>query len=208
MIHSIVRIFLGLLLVLVGIVGWLLPIVPGWPALIPGLVILSEYIPPLRGVLAWVRRRMGDQDVEKPFRLPPWIQWPLTAFSIAVLAYAGYSLGWGQGRRYFDSEPASCASCHAMAESVRAWRASPHAAKADCVACHYAGSDVLTYRHRAIDAMLHGFQAARAKADAEPSLDAAAIGRVEQACVACHGKPRHANGKDCLPCHRGTGHAR
>jgi uncharacterized membrane protein YbaN (DUF454 family) len=49
------RIALGILLVIIGIIGWLLPIVPGWPALIPGLVILSDYSPFAKRMLDKVR---------------------------------------------------------------------------------------------------------------------------------------------------------
>jgi uncharacterized membrane protein YbaN (DUF454 family) len=55
------RITLGILLVIIGIIGWLLPVVPGWPALIPGLVILSDYFPPLKRVLDRVREKVREK---------------------------------------------------------------------------------------------------------------------------------------------------
>jgi uncharacterized membrane protein YbaN (DUF454 family) len=55
------RITLGVFLVIIGIIGWLLPIVPGWPALIPGLVILSDYFPPLKRVLDRVRAKVREK---------------------------------------------------------------------------------------------------------------------------------------------------
>lgn len=61
MVRKVLRITLGVVLVIVGIIGWLLPIVPGWPALIPGLVILSDYIPPLKRVLDKVKERVQQR---------------------------------------------------------------------------------------------------------------------------------------------------
>jgi uncharacterized membrane protein YbaN (DUF454 family) len=51
----------GIFLVLLGIVGLILPIMPGWVFLIPGLVILSDYIPPLRRVLDWAKRKFDEE---------------------------------------------------------------------------------------------------------------------------------------------------
>ena len=47
----------GFLLVLVGVIGLILPILPGWIFLIPGLVILSERFPSLRRALEWARAK-------------------------------------------------------------------------------------------------------------------------------------------------------
>ena len=47
----------GFLLVLVGVIGLILPILPGWIFLIPGLVILSERFPSLKGMLEWARAK-------------------------------------------------------------------------------------------------------------------------------------------------------
>lgn len=60
---------LGIFLVIIGIIGWLIPVIPGWPALIPGLVILSDYIPPLKRVLNWAKARM--EKARKPSEPPP-----------------------------------------------------------------------------------------------------------------------------------------
>jgi uncharacterized membrane protein YbaN (DUF454 family) len=53
------RIGLGIVLVLVGVIGLILPIMPGWVFLIPGLVILGEYFPPIRRVLNWAKHKAG-----------------------------------------------------------------------------------------------------------------------------------------------------
>jgi uncharacterized membrane protein YbaN (DUF454 family) len=48
------------LLVLLGITGLILPIMPGWVFLIPGLVILSNYFPPLKRLLTWARAKIEN----------------------------------------------------------------------------------------------------------------------------------------------------
>ncbi len=51
------RIILGLLLVLIGIIGGLIPIFQGWVFGIPGLIILAEYFPRLKKVLDWAKNK-------------------------------------------------------------------------------------------------------------------------------------------------------
>lgn len=45
-------------LILIGIVGLILPVMPGWVFIIPGLVILAEYSPRVRRVLDWAREKV------------------------------------------------------------------------------------------------------------------------------------------------------
>ncbi|OUX33458.1 MAG: hypothetical protein CBE24_02320 [bacterium TMED264] len=52
--HSL-KITLGIILVLIGVVGGLIPIFQGWIFGIPGLIILAEYFPPLRKILDWAK---------------------------------------------------------------------------------------------------------------------------------------------------------
>jgi len=52
--HSL-KIAFGIILVLVGIVGGLIPIFQGWVFGIPGLIILAEYFPPLKKILDWAK---------------------------------------------------------------------------------------------------------------------------------------------------------
>ena len=51
------RITLGILLVLVGIIGGLIPIFQGWVFGIPGLLILAEYFPQLKKFLDWAKNK-------------------------------------------------------------------------------------------------------------------------------------------------------
>lgn len=55
-----IRLAAGGGLVIVGIVGLVLPIMPGWVFLIPGLVILSEYFPPVRRLVEWAKQKAHD----------------------------------------------------------------------------------------------------------------------------------------------------
>jgi uncharacterized membrane protein YbaN (DUF454 family) len=57
LIKKVLRIGGGFCLVLLGILGLILPVMPGWVFLIPGLAILGDYFPPLRRLLAWAKRK-------------------------------------------------------------------------------------------------------------------------------------------------------
>lgn len=57
-----VRVATGIGLVLLGITGLILPIMPGWIFLIPGLLILADYFPPLRRMVDWLKKKY---EVEK-----------------------------------------------------------------------------------------------------------------------------------------------
>jgi uncharacterized membrane protein YbaN (DUF454 family) len=52
------RIGAGFGLVILGIVGLIMPIMPGWVFLIPGLVLLADYFPPVRRLLDWAKARL------------------------------------------------------------------------------------------------------------------------------------------------------
>ena len=54
--HSL-KIAFGVVLVLIGIIGGLIPIFQGWVFGIPGMIILAEYFPPLRKILNWAKNK-------------------------------------------------------------------------------------------------------------------------------------------------------
>ncbi|MCX6586948.1 MAG: hypothetical protein NTX13_10265 [Acidobacteria bacterium] len=56
--RAILRIASGIGLVIVGVIGLILPIMPGWIFLIPGLVILADYFPPIRRLVDWAKTKM------------------------------------------------------------------------------------------------------------------------------------------------------
>lgn len=59
--RKILRILSGIGLVIIGIIGLIMPIMPGWVFLIPGLVILADYFPPVRRLLDWAKRTYEEQ---------------------------------------------------------------------------------------------------------------------------------------------------
>lgn len=58
--RAIVRIVSGIGLLAVGIVGLILPIMPGWVFIIPGLMILADYFPPIKRLLDWAKAKYRD----------------------------------------------------------------------------------------------------------------------------------------------------
>jgi len=51
------KISLGILLVIIGLIGGLIPIFQGWMFGIPGLIILSKYFPPTKRLLDWAKAK-------------------------------------------------------------------------------------------------------------------------------------------------------
>jgi hypothetical protein len=50
---------LGIILVIIGLIGGLIPIFQGWMFGIPGLIILSNYFPPAKRLLDWAKSKAG-----------------------------------------------------------------------------------------------------------------------------------------------------
>jgi uncharacterized membrane protein YbaN (DUF454 family) len=57
MLGKAVRLGSGFALVGLGLAGLVLPIMPGWVFLIPGLIILSDFFPPIRRLVAWAKAK-------------------------------------------------------------------------------------------------------------------------------------------------------
>ena len=55
--RAIVRIASGIGLLAIGIVGLILPVMPGWVFVIPGLMILADYFPPVKRLLDWAKSK-------------------------------------------------------------------------------------------------------------------------------------------------------
>ncbi len=67
------RLGLGIVLVVIGFIGGFIPILQGWMFMIPGLIILSDYFPPVKRLLNWAKERarkagvtIHEPDGEKP----------------------------------------------------------------------------------------------------------------------------------------------
>jgi len=59
------RITLGIILIIIGMIGGLIPIFQGWLFGIPGLIILADYFPPVNRVLMWAKKKAGYKDKDK-----------------------------------------------------------------------------------------------------------------------------------------------
>jgi len=59
------RITLGIILVIVGLIGGLIPIFQGWMFGIPGLIILADYFPPIKKLLNWAKKKAGYKKDSK-----------------------------------------------------------------------------------------------------------------------------------------------
>jgi uncharacterized membrane protein YbaN (DUF454 family) len=56
-VSRVVRHVWGWVLLLLGIIGLIMPVMPGWVFLIPGLVILSDYFEWARRLTAWAKAK-------------------------------------------------------------------------------------------------------------------------------------------------------
>jgi len=59
MIKDAIKISAGIILVLIGLIGGLIPIFQGWVFGIPGLLILSQYFPPIKKIVNKIKKRQG-----------------------------------------------------------------------------------------------------------------------------------------------------
>ncbi|MFO0508726.1 MAG: PGPGW domain-containing protein [bacterium] len=71
-VNKLLRCAAGFGLVLLGIVGLILPVMPGWVFLVPGLAVLSQEFPWLdrflKKRLSWIKQKL---DLEKKANKPP-----------------------------------------------------------------------------------------------------------------------------------------
>ena len=59
MIRHTARITFGIVLVIIGLIGGLIPVFQGWMFGIPGLIILADYFPPIKKLLNWAKKKAG-----------------------------------------------------------------------------------------------------------------------------------------------------
>jgi len=58
MIKDTIKISIGIMLVLMGLIGGFIPIFQGWMFGIPGLIILSKYFPPIKKIVDKIKKRV------------------------------------------------------------------------------------------------------------------------------------------------------
>jgi len=59
MIKHTLNILLGIILLIIGLLGGLIPIFQGWMFGIPGLIILANYSPSAKRLLNWAKKKAG-----------------------------------------------------------------------------------------------------------------------------------------------------
>ena len=59
MVYHVFKISLGIILVIIGLIGGIIPIFQGWMFGIPGLIILANYFPPAKRFLNWAQTKTG-----------------------------------------------------------------------------------------------------------------------------------------------------
>ena len=67
--RKLVRLVTGLGLLTIGLVGLIMPIMPGWIFVIPGLIILADYFPPIKRLVDWAKQKAtgkGGDGEPKP----------------------------------------------------------------------------------------------------------------------------------------------
>ena len=57
MIKKYLHISFGILLVIIGLIGGLIPVFQGWVFGIPGLIILSKYFPKVNKLVLWAKKK-------------------------------------------------------------------------------------------------------------------------------------------------------
>jgi hypothetical protein len=65
-VSSTVRHIWGWVLVAIGLTGLIMPIMPGWIFLIPGLMILADYFAWARSLMEWAKKKAGMEHEGAP----------------------------------------------------------------------------------------------------------------------------------------------
>ena len=56
MVKDSIKIILGIILIIIGLIGGIIPIFQGWIFGIPGLIILSQYFPPIKKLINKIKK--------------------------------------------------------------------------------------------------------------------------------------------------------
>ena len=59
------KIIAGLAMLVAGVAGWLLPVIPGWAFFIPGLILLSHEFHWARRLLDWLRSKFPKKSAQR-----------------------------------------------------------------------------------------------------------------------------------------------
>ncbi|MBI3894821.1 MAG: PGPGW domain-containing protein [Acidobacteria bacterium] len=58
------RVVGGMTMLIVGLAGWVLPIIPGWLFVIPGLMLLGREFHWARRTLEWLKTRLPKKSLQ------------------------------------------------------------------------------------------------------------------------------------------------
>lgn len=56
-----IEIFTGILLLVIGLLGGIIPIFQGWIFGIPGLILLSKHFPPAKKILNFIKTKLRSK---------------------------------------------------------------------------------------------------------------------------------------------------
>ena len=65
MFKDLIKIIIGIILVIIGLIGGIIPIFQGWIFGLPGLIILSNYFPPLKKLIHRIKLKFFINKNEK-----------------------------------------------------------------------------------------------------------------------------------------------
>ena len=71
MLRATIRITAGIVLLIIGIIGLLVPIMPQWPFIIPGLLLLGDYFPPAKRLHGYIMSKIEWGKQKAGFKKPP-----------------------------------------------------------------------------------------------------------------------------------------
>jgi sulfite exporter TauE/SafE len=64
--RKIAEITLGIILVIVGLIGGLIPVLQGWMFGIPGLILLAKHFKWAKGILEWAKKKWDGAKAGGP----------------------------------------------------------------------------------------------------------------------------------------------
>ncbi|MEM7198661.1 MAG: cytochrome c nitrite reductase small subunit [Planctomycetota bacterium] len=136
------------------------------------------------------------------------------ALSLGALSGLGaFTFGYGDGWAYLGNDPASCANCHVMQDSLDSWQHSSHHGVATCNDCHLSHDPLGKWVTKADNGFFHSLAFTTGRF-AEPIRIKPRNRRVTQrACLHCHGdfvhalRDDHGDAPSCVHCHQSVGHA-
>ncbi len=141
--------------------------------------------------------------------------WLLVGLVVGVPLGTGLALfAYADGLSYLSANPNACANCHVMQPNLAAWQASSHRNIAACNDCHTSGGLLNRYAQKAENGFHHSLAFTTGNFSEPIRIKQASLMVVLENCKTCHqplleasrfGHPGLGE-KNCLHCHKQTGH--